>query len=324
VGTLEILGSYMLHRLFIFVVIFASMQPCFGQASSPVRVTIFRGVNSGCDGTALDPSVPVDAGSWPLGSLAGPSFCIFNTGSTPVTLSNIVVTGTDFSGGGDVLPFVLQPNSANFDVTGAGFKATATGTRTGQISFVDDATGSPQTFQLIGTGIADFGITFTTPANLAATVNAGFTAHYDLEVLAASTFTGTVTILCGGGLPAGTTCSVTPSTLPLNTNGVGPQFEVAITTTAASASLRPLHPHFGWAFATVFCIMMASRRKRQRLLFLFVMPALLFGILSCSGGSHTQPGSGPPGPTPAGTYTIPITASSNGISHTRTLTLVVK
>ena len=314
-------------RYLFLLLTFIVPQALLAQAGSPIRVTIFLGVNSGCDSTPLDPNVPVDAGSWPLGSLAGPSFCIFNTGSTPVTISNIVVTGTDFSGGHDLLPFTLQPNSANIDFTGANFRPMVAGTRTGQISFVDDAAGSPQVYQLVGTGFTDFGISFVTAPSTTATVNAGQTANYNLEVLRATnppspaTFSGTITVTCGA-MPTGATCSLNPSSF---SDTSGPDLLVTVTTTARpAAALRPLRSRFWWALAAVFGIVVTSCRKRQKLLFLFVMSALAFGLISCGGGSRTQPGPGPPGPTPAGTYTFPVTAFSNGISHSRTLTLVVK
>src|SRR5437660_3896830 len=146
-----------------------------------IKYTVFLGVNvsvnEGCDTTALDPAVPVDVGAFPVGNLSLAGFCLFNTSANPVSVTAVTVTGTDFSAGSDVLPFILQPNSANVFITGARFTPTAGVTRTGQITFVSTASDSPQTFSLTGIGITDFGISIPNTLATTTTVAAGQTAH---------------------------------------------------------------------------------------------------------------------------------------------------
>jgi len=69
---------------------------------------------------------------------------------------------------------------------------------------------------------------------------------------------------------------------------------------------------------------MALWRRRRALLFVAALAMLACGVSSCtsSGEGLTQP---PPhsGLTPAGTYSIPVTVSANGLQHQITVTLVV-
>lgn len=317
------------YRLLTLVIALLIAQPLFSQTASVIQVTIFRGVDQGCDSTVLDPNTPVDAGSGVVGSLLdGPNFCVFNSGATPVTLTNVVVSGSDFSTPANPLPFTLQPNKANVFITGANFKPGAPGTSTGTISFVDDAAGSPQTYSLVGTGFTDFGITFTTQLDTTATVNAGQTANYHLFVLSAASppapapFTAPITVSCSG-MPMGASCGVNPQSFNTG-NATGPDLFITVSTTAAaSASLGTHHTSLWWAIPAVFAIMVPPFRRRCRALFLFAGLMLICFTISCGGSSH-NPAVGPPGATPAGTYTFPVTATSNGVTHSRNLTLVVK
>jgi hypothetical protein len=59
--------------------------------------------------------------------------------------------------------------------------------------------------------------------------------------------------------------------------------------------------------------------------FVVLLAFLVGGVVSCTisgGGGSTGPGSGG-GKTPAGTYSIPVTVTSMGVSHSVTVTLVV-
>lgn len=320
----------MRHWLLTFAIALLIGHSAFGQTASVIQVTIFLGVNSGCDSTVLDPNTPVDAGSVEIDSLLdGPGFCVFNSGPTAVTLTNVAVTGTDFSIPANPLPFTLQPNKANVFITGANFKPTVAGTRTGTISFVDDASGSPQTYSIVGTGFTDFGITFTTQVDTTATVNAGQNANYHLFVLPATSppaptpFTAPITVSCSG-MPMGASCGVNPQSFTFP-NSTGADLFVVVSTTAPKAALLNLHhAPLWWAASAVFAIVVLPFRRRHKSIVLLVALMLICFAISCGGKAQQQPFSGPPGPTPAGTYTFPVTATSNGVSHTRTLTLVVK
>jgi hypothetical protein len=70
---------------------------------------------------------------------------------------------------------------------------------------------------------------------------------------------------------------------------------------------------------------MAWKRRRRSLLLVALLTILLGGLSSCatSGGGVTIPRNGGSGVTPAGSYSIPVTISADGVSQTVTLTLTV-
>ena len=84
---------------------------------------------------------------------------VSNTGGTTVTFTSIVTSG-DFAGAtlAQCPSIAVEATPCTFQIS---FKPTATGTRTGAITFTDNATGSPQTVTLTGTGTAASGGTIT-------------------------------------------------------------------------------------------------------------------------------------------------------------------
>jgi hypothetical protein len=308
-----------MHRWFlvIFWLFLASLQ-----AVAQLQITAFLAPPLLCNGPVIDPPSPLDFGSSAVGQQGLGEFCLFNTGSTPVTLTNIIVTGADFtlkspfSG-----PFTLQPNKGNSLFIPMFFTASVSGNSAGQISFVDDAAGSPQNFALTGTGFTDFGITFAYPNSI--TVNAGQSADYHLIMTSVTSppaptpFAGTAAVTCTG-MPPGASCKLSPTNTFIFSNGpaLSPDLFVTVTTTAPASARLNAPRNLWWPFAAVLLIM-AGALHRQRLPH-FIALALVVSLVSC-GGSKINPG-----PTPSGTFPFTVTATSNGISHSRTLTLIVK
>lgn len=81
---------------------------------------------------------------------------VSNVGNAPVQITSASVTGADFTiNGNSCNGATLQPGSGSYYYscyTQVQFQPTATGTLTGTLTFVDAATGSPQTVTLTGTG----------------------------------------------------------------------------------------------------------------------------------------------------------------------------
>jgi len=76
---------------------------------------------------------------------------ITNTGNSNVTISQISVTGAGYTVTGGSTPVTLTP-SQNL-VLGVQFSPASTGSVAGSISIVSNATGSPATVTLSGTGV---------------------------------------------------------------------------------------------------------------------------------------------------------------------------
>ena len=190
------------------------------------------------------------------------------------------------------------------------------------------AASSPQNVSLAGVG-TDFSIDVATGGSASATVTAGQTATYNLQVTPVSGFSAAVSLSCTGA-PSEATC--TPSSV--TPNGT---FTVTSTTTAPSMvfpvgeprNWPPFYPlRIGVPLLLALMLLaqsarvrdaMAQRRRGFACASAFGL-LLLAGLLinGCSGnGKQHNPG------TPAGTYMMTVTGTSNGVSHTRTLTLTV-
>jgi hypothetical protein len=310
----------MLIRLSCFILLLSYSCCSFGQ----LQFSLDNGLVLGCD-TPLSPNATIDVGSIQVGSSSSAELCLVNTGATPITVTSITLSTTDFDGSGNVLPIVVQPNKGSVPIVGFNFKAIAAGTKTAQVSFIDDAPGSPQTFTLSGTGFTDFGLnTFLTASN-SQTVTAGQTATYTMSATGATSppgptnFTGTLTLSCSN-LPPGASCSFSPIPVALLPNNEFINFQLNVSTTARPvASLHSPSLKLWYSLAAVFALVLAvSRKPFKRLAVLACF--LILGLLTSCGGSSN----GPPAPTPAGTFSFVVNGSSNGVTHSKTMVLVVK
>jgi hypothetical protein len=195
----------------------------------------------------------------------------------------------------------------------------------------------------------DFAVTAST---MSATVKAGSSATYDLTLTGKNAYESAITLTCSG-LPAKAKCSFSPATV--TTAGNEPQATVlTITTTAATTTTSALIPASGagsnlnsgnglllasLSGIGLFGLVLAVGTKKQypgrRVL--AVLPAtlllgLMFTLVGCSGTSTpgtttTTTTTTTVAGTPAGTYTVKVTAAGSGSSapaHSMNLTLVVE
>ena len=190
------------------------------------------------------------------------------------------------------------------------------------MSFVDDASGSPQTFTLSGTGFTDFGLNTLVPGDNTQTVTAGQIADYAMLIEGASSppgpavFSGLVSFSCSN-LPQGASCTFSPAStlLPQNAGNFG----LAVSTTARpAASLHTPGFKLWYTLAGTFALIFAVSGRRFTRIGLFLCFILMGFVISCGGSSKA-----PPGPTPAGTFPFSVNASSNGVTHSKNMVLVV-
>jgi uncharacterized repeat protein (TIGR01451 family) len=121
---------------------------------------------------------------------AGQTVTVSNNGNFPLIFSSIVTTG-DFAGAtlAQCPSIGVEAEPCVFSIT---FKPTATGTRTGAITFTDTGTGSPQTVTLTGTGTPGTATVTVTPSSLAFGSQALTTTSAPLSVTVMNTSTGPV------------------------------------------------------------------------------------------------------------------------------------
>ena len=156
-----------------------------------------------------------------------------NPGQTTLNVSSIAVS-RDFAETNDCGASVASGANCTIDVT---FMPTATGAATGSVTITDDAPGSPHTVALTGTG-TDFALAVQSGGSTSATVSAGQTATYDLQITPTG-FSGNVMLACAfqGSTPRGASCSVSPGALTLNGSDPG-TFTANVATTAPSSGFR--------------------------------------------------------------------------------------
>jgi hypothetical protein len=238
----------------------------------------------------------------------------------------ITVTGADFSDSNQTLPLVVQPHAVLSPAAVFVFAPIAAGTRTAQISFVDDASGSPQTFTLNGTGFTDFGLGTRVPGNTKA-VFAGQTASYLMGISGATippgptAFNGLVTFSCSN-LPQGASCAFSPGSVQLQSGMEFMDFDLSVGTTARPvASLHDPGFKLWYSLAAMFALVLGASRSRFKRIGISVFFMILVFAISCGGGSSSKV---PSGPTPFGTFQFTVNGTSNNVTRSTNLVLVVQ
>lgn len=272
---------------------------------------------------------PVDFGGSPVGgsgTIPGGqerSFALSNPGTGVLSITNIQFTGAFFIPVSSPLlpPFNIQPGSGgpNFVVD---FVPTVAGPQTGSITFTDNAPGSPHTIQFTGNGLggAEFSLVseFASPS---ATVPAGQSANYTLEIATGPLFSGSIAMGLQGA-PPGTSLIVFPldrgNVFGLPARAVGP-LSVQITTRATAVASNHV-PGLWFGAALALGLLVVSRRKTTTGIALAgcLMFLALSSIVAC-GGSHTADQA-----TPPGTYNVTFTATSGTVTQSVPATLIVQ
>ena len=129
----------------------------------------------------------------PVGtSSASQAFYFYNTGTSPIAISRVLASG-DFQinytfnqcAGTTLNPY--SASSSNYCYVLVTFTPTATGVRTGNLELMDSATGNPQVFSLVGTGISAVGSILATPENLVFPTQATGTTSATQSIVFANT-----------------------------------------------------------------------------------------------------------------------------------------
>jgi len=230
-------------------------------------------------------------------------------------------------------PASVSPGSspATSTVTVTTSAGTAANTYDFGITGTSGSTSQSATVSLIVEVPAGFTLSPPTPSTVS--VTAGSSATFTTTVTPSAGFTGTVTLTCmiaTSAVPA-PTCASNPVTV----SGSPAQATLTVSTTAPhasslSSSRTKLYAMFlPLAGMTLLGAVFQSSRKKK-LIGLLMISLLVLGLLMLPGcGSSASSsgggGGGTTGGTPAGTYTVTVTASSGSLStQPITFTLVVQ
>jgi hypothetical protein len=207
--------------------------------------------------------------------------------------------------------------------TGVAFAPLSAGAQTGSLS-VTTPTVPGGFVALDGMGF-DFTVTPTGATSL--TVSNGQTASYKLVIATLDGSQGAFTFQCGS-VPPNALCIFNPTSEGVTAGATG--FVTVQVATGQGLDLGRLKRPGEWRIVPLACglaLLPLAWRKRRRSLFLAALLAVLAGgVSSCvgaSGGSGGEQHPTGPGITPPATYSIPVTALSNGLQHSVTLSLTV-
>jgi len=294
----------------------ATLQITDNSAQSPRSVTL-TGVGLAPPTVALSPTSLNFAAQIVDSTSPGQSVTLTTSGSGTLAIVSISTTTSDFGASNNCGNSVAGGATCTITVT---FTPTAAGGRAGTIVIASNAANGTQMVSLSGPG-TDFSISPAAGSPNSATITAGQSATYTVSASGASGFSGTVSFSCSD-LAFQSSCSVSPNSVMVN-GTTAQNATVTVTTTARSAlppRWRPpiLPPNLrvtpGLLLLLSLVILTRALRRRSRrrrawvgLAAMLIAAALFFG---CGGGA-----SPPQNGTPAGTYTITVSATSAGVTR---------
>ena len=256
-----------------------------------------------------------------------------NTGDAVINISSIFASG-ECTVTNDCGASVAAAASCTITVS---FTPKVIGARTGSVTIVTDAPGSPHGIELSGTAV-ELSLMVTAASQLEKTIEAGETATFQMTLVADG-----VTEMCFlscSGAPAGATCTVEPAEMglggPVTTTVVASVRTTARTSGAATfpgpTGRNPWQPWF-FVFVVVVSMVEAMRRRGSIIPTLRLKRAyvglgailLMVGLWTACGTGGMENAGGGTGGTPPGTSTLTVTVrTSSGQSMSAAVTLNVR
>ena len=250
-----------------------------------------------------------------------------NSGNASLSINGITITGTnpsDFAittGSNACGETLAADASCSIYVT---FTPASAASFSATLSVADNASGSPQTTGLTGTGTAplvpSYAVVSPTPTQ---SVQPGGAATYTINVNPVNGSYTSVVTLAASGLPTGATATFTPPTVTPGSAGASSQLTVQ---TATPVVIATGHGS-GWPLAAPTLALLGlfyvpgKRRRRWITLgvLLFASLTALTALSGCGGGFGLVSG----GPASA-SYTITVTGTSGETQQTTTVQLTVQ
>ena len=206
------------------------------------------------------------------------------------------------------------------------FAPSVAGEQTGSLAIASPSLATNSVVSLSGMG---FDFTFSTSGQASQTIASGLTASYNLTLAPLRGSSGTFSFSCGS-LPANSSCSFNPTNELVAANSTGSvTLQIATGTSLSSAGksgpkVSALHL---LPLTCTLIVLPVFLSRRSKVALVVILSVCLIAITSCAGAGGGSGGAPPSGSgkttTPAGTYSVVVTATANSVSHKTTLTLVV-
>lgn len=309
-----------------------SVNPSPVGVGSPITFT-YQIYNTGdpVSGVIFTDTLAPGSGSTTATSSSGSCGSSVTTGTLTCTLGTIPTS---------VVTTLSTPNSCN-STTSAATAATVKVTVTAPTTVLQGTSSIGNSAALTFAGgslptisgsvqLNDYTVNATlAPPSTSSTIPSGGQVNFSINVAPTGAgFPESVTLACGTGLPAGSQCQFSsPQGATISTMSNGPQSRtLAISTTArltTTAGLLRRGIAFGlWLPFLGIGLVGGNSRKRRMALGLLLALALGMTVFlgGCSSSSTTSSTSG----TPAGTYTVPVNATSGSAVRTTTVQFTVE
>ncbi len=264
--------------------------------------------------TAISPNSGATSGGTAV-TIAGSNFL----SGASVTFAGTVATGVTVVSGTSITAATPTHSAGTVDVVVANTDSQSA-TLTNGYTYTSGGLGNP-----------GLGLNVAPGWRGSLSLTAGQNGSYNLAI-GGDGVSGTATLTCTGA-PQGATCNL-PATVAVSSTTAS-IFDLTVTTT--SRTLSKVLPHgsspipLGWSVAALGLVLWPRNgdAKRSGCRWLKLSPlALLLFTISCGGGTigGGDTGGSQPNPngTPAGTYNLTVTATSNTATSTMPLTLIVK
>jgi hypothetical protein len=311
-----------------------------GVVFSPQLNGNYTGVLTITSPTQNPISVPLNGiGGVPGTVLALPKLIEFSQVGVGLTGSPVTVTLTNPAEGGSLTSFALTvttgfqlvnntcPTSLAGEASctvGVEFAPLSAGPQNGSLTVGSSELTTGAFVPLVGRG---FDFVIAPSGSNSQAIASGQVADFKLSITPLAGSQGVFTFQCGS-LPPYSSCTFNPPTMGI-TSSYSVYEEVQIATGLSQSSDRSSRAP-AWPIVPLACGLLlapfALARRLKALMAIALLAILVGGVSSCASSGVILGGPIPksgPGITPAGTYTIPITTTSNGVQHQVTFTVIV-
>lgn len=197
---------------------------------------------AGAPGVALMPQ-SIAFPATPAGSISSTqTITVTNTGTAPLHVKSVQVAAGTLPGFASISSCALPVAPGQSCSVGVTFYPSTVETRTARLLITDDAPDSPHAVTLTGTAVVPYSISASGATT--ATMAAGGTAQYAVQLTPVNGFIGSVQVECQGA-PRGLSCSTSPNIVALSTRDPSDdavQVKVTPTVPAAGATATTVPP----------------------------------------------------------------------------------